>query len=178
MPLYRYSNTSNITHKEAKNMSNEIEAFLSEIEVAAAAAKTEEGPRKYVNRERLVVTIDEESGNSGLHKNYILEGFTPGIEGNYGTSTAVRVVEPDNGRRMTLWLGSHEQDHFQTFVQKQLDEGKVFPMDITFLRHKQTAQKSGRQYNRFSALCNSWGDDVVVPPVPADQMVDADQSEA
>ena len=31
-------------------MSNEIEAFLSEIEVAASAAKTEEGPRKYVNR--------------------------------------------------------------------------------------------------------------------------------
>jgi len=159
-------------------MSNEIEAFLSEIEVAASAAKTEEGPRKYVKRERLVVTIDEESGNSGLHKNYILEGYTPGIEGNYGTSTAVRVVEPDNGRRMTLWLGSHEQDHFQTFVQKQLDEGKVFPMDITFLRHKQTAQKSGRQYNRFSALCNTWGDDVIVPPVPADQMVDSEQSEA
>jgi len=119
-------------------MSNEIEAFLTEIESAAAAAKTDEGPRKYVNRDRLVVTIDEESGNSGLHKNYILEGFTPGIEGNYGTSTAVRVVEPVDGRRMTLWLGSHEQDHFQSFVQKQLDEGKVFPMDITFLRHKQT----------------------------------------
>ena len=90
----------------------------------------------------------------------------------------MRVVEPENGRRMTLWLGSHEQDHFQSFVQKQLDEGKVFPMDITFLRHKQTAQKSGRQYNRFSALCNTWGDDIVVPPVPEDQLVDSDQSEA
>ena len=155
-------------------MSKEIEAFLSEIEEAAAAAKTEDGPRKYVNRERLVVTIEEKSGNSGLYKNYILEGYTPGIEGNYGTSTAVRVVEPKDGRRMTLWLGSHEQDHFQSFVQKQLDDGRVFPMDITFLRHKQTAQKSGREYNRFSAICNVWGDEVVVPPVPEDQLVDAD----
>jgi len=155
-------------------MSNEIDAFLSEIESAASAARTDDGPRKYVNRDRLVVNIDDDSGNSGLHKNWILEGFTPNIEGNYGPSTAVRLIEPENGRRQTLWLGSHEQEHFQTFVQKQLDDGKVFPMDITFLRHKQTAQKSGRQYNRFSALCNAWGDDVVVPPVPEDQLVDAD----
>ena len=39
-------------------------------------------------------------------------------------------------------------------------------------------EAAGRQYNRFSALCNTWGDKVIVPPVPADQMVDSEQSEA
>ena len=151
----------------------EIEAFLSELETEA----TENTNIRFINRDKLMAPIDEDSGYSDIFEGYILEGYTSGIEGKYGESTAVRMIEPENGRRMTLWLGSHEQDHFQSFVQKQLDEGKVFPMDITFLRHKQTAQKSGRQYNRFSALCNSWGDDVVVPPVPEDQLVDADASE-
>ena len=96
---------------------NEIEAFLAEIETEQEANK---GERTYVQRETLKATIDEDSGYSQMYEGYILEGFTEGIEGQYGVSTAVRLIAPSDGRRMTLWLTGYEQEHLKNFIQSSI----------------------------------------------------------
>ena len=141
---------------------NEIEAFLAEIETEQEANK---GERTYVQRETLKATIDEDSGYSQMYEGYILEGFTEGIEGQY----AVRIIAPSDGRRMTLWLTGYEQEHLKNFIQSSLDNDASYPMEIKFVRHKVDG-KNGRQYNRFSVKLLSSGEDVVIPPVPDDQL--------
>jgi len=143
---------------------NEIENFLAEVEAQAGSKTT---PR-YINRDRLVVGIDDESGYSEIHSGYILEGYTSGIEGQYGESTATRLISPE-GRRMTLWLTGYEQEHLKAFLSNASEEGASFPMEVKFLRHK-VLGKNGRKYNRFSAQVVQSGEDVTVPPVPDDQL--------
>ena len=151
----------------------EIEAFLNEIQTEA---KENRGPTQYVNRDKLDCQIDEKSGYSSMFTGYILEGYTEGIEGNYGTSTACRMIRPDDGRRLTLWLTGFEQEHLKSAISNWTDEGHSFPHEIKFVRHK-VLGKNGRQYNRFSAQVLSSGEDVVVPPVPEDQIEVVDDSE-
>ncbi len=148
---------------------NDIEAFLKEVE-----EQTESNPTRYVNRDRLAVPIDEETGYSDLHSGYILEGFTSGIEGKFGESTAVRCIAPESGRRCTLWLTGFEQEHLKSMVAKWTENGDSFPYEVKFLRHK-VPSKNGRKYNRFSATLLNSGDGVVVPPVPEDQYQEAEE---
>jgi len=144
----------------------EIEAFLNELQTEA---KDNKGPTQYVNRDKLDCQIDEKSGFSEMFEGYILEGYTEGIEGNYGTSTACRMIRPNDGRRLTLWLTGFEQEHLKSQLANWTDEGHSFPHEIKFVRHK-VLGRNGRQYNRFSAQVLSSGEDVVVPPVPEDQI--------
>ena len=149
---------------------NEIEDFLSDLE----NDKTESSTRFPV-RETIKVERDQ------LYKDYLVEGFTSGITGNYTVeddpttyNTAVRVIEPASGRRQTLWLSGYEQEHLTAAVAKALEGGHSYPLVATFLRHQDTS-KSGRTYNRFSIkITDSAGknDDLVVPPVPEDQFQD------
>jgi hypothetical protein len=148
----------------------EIESFLAEIE---SEQRANQGPRTYVNRDTLKVVISEDSGYSEMFEGYILEGFTEGIEGQYGVSTAVRLIDPSEGRRMTLWLTGYEQEHLKNFVQTSLDGEASYPMEIKFVRHK-VEGRNGRKYNRFSAKLLSSGEEVVVPPVPDDQIEPAE----
>ena len=146
---------------------NEIEAFLQEI---AEEQKTD-SPTRYINRDKLSCPIDDETKYSDLYSGYIFEGYTEGIEGEYGESTAVRVIEPVDGRRMTLWLTGYEKEHFAASVAKWTGEGASFPMVVKFMRHKQMS-KNGREYNRFSAQLLNFGDSVTIPSVPEDQYQD------
>ena len=142
----------------------EIEEFLSELETEAQ----ENTNVRFITRDKLNAPIDEDSGYSDIFEGYILEGYTSGIEGKYGESTAVRMIEPDNGRRMTLWLTGFEQEHLKNSIAKWTDDGASFPLEVKFVRHK-VPSKNGRKYNRFSAQLLSYGEEVVVPPVPDDQ---------
>ena len=144
----------------------DIEAFLNELQTEA---KENRGPTQYVNRDKLEAPIDEDSGYSEMFNGYILEGYTEGIEGNYGTSTAVRCIRPEDGRRMTLWLTGFEQEHLKSAVSTWTDDGHSFPFEAKFVRHK-VLGKNGRKYNRFSAQVVQSGEDVTVPPVPDDQL--------
>ena len=145
---------------------NEIDAFLEEI----AEEQRENSNTRFINRERLDCPIDEDTGYSDIYTGYILEGYTPGIEGDFGESTAVRVVEPGGGRRLTLWLTGFEQEHFKNAVVTWTENGASFPMEVKFLRHKVPSRKRpGRFYNRWSGQLLDSGEDVVVPPVPEDQ---------
>ncbi|MDA8580351.1 hypothetical protein N9L01_00120 [bacterium] len=156
---------------EMKNMSNEIENFLADLETDKGTETTQKWPV----RDTLKVDRD------ALHKDYLLEGFTSGISGNYTVegddttyNTAVRVIEPSAGRRQTFWLSGYEQEHLATAVSKALEGGHAYPMVVTFLRH-QDQSKTGRTYNRFSIkVTDSAGknDSLVVPPVPEDQFQD------
>jgi len=151
-------------------MSNEIENFLADLET-----NKEETTQKWPVRDTLKVDRD------ALQKDYLLEGFTSGISGNYTVegddttyNTAVRVIEPSAGRRQTFWLSGYEQEHLATAVSKALEGGHAYPMVVTFLRH-QDQSKTGRTYNRFSLkITDSAGknDSLVVPPVPEDQFQD------
>ena len=147
----------------------EIEAFLAEVE----ANSTTQNTGKYINRDRLIVSIDDETGYSELQNNFILEGYTSGIEGKYRESTAVRMISPEGGRRVTLWLTGYEQEHLRSQVSSWTDDGASYPFEIKFLRHK-VDSRNGRKYNRFSAQLLSHGDAVTIPPVPEDQYEESD----
>jgi|TARA_R110002020_G_scaffold308462_2_gene524155 hypothetical protein len=142
----------------------QIEAFLAEVE----EDRPDTPLARFVSRDKLAVPINEETGYSDLMEGYILEGYTSGIEGQFGDSTAVRLISPESGRRLTLWLTGFEQEHLKSHLSKWSDNGATFPMEIKFLRHK-VSSRNGRLYNRFSATLNAYGDEVVVPPVPDDQ---------
>ena len=151
---------------------NEIEAFLSELETEAR----ENSNVRYISRDKLVCQIDEETGYSPMYTGYILEGYTDGIEGQYGESTAVRMVEPEAGRRVTLWLTGYEQEHLKSAITRWCEDGESYPMEVKFLRHK-VPSKNGRMYNRFSVQLLTSGDTVVIPPVPEDQYETPEASE-
>ena len=159
-----------VTNMEKNNDNNEIEAFLAQVEEQGGATNT----GKYISRDRLAVPIDEETNYSELHTGYILEGYTSGIEGKYGESTAVRMVAPESGRRVTLWLTGYEQEHLKAQVSGWTDDGASYPFEVQFLRHKVASKNgSGRKYNRFTAQLLSNGDAITLPPVPEDQYEEA-----
>jgi hypothetical protein len=142
------------------NKKSEIEAFLAEA--AEQQPKTE---AVFPIREKIKAQFDT------LYNGYIVESYNEGIEGEYGVSTAVNMIDTNNdGRRVTLWVGGYETNHFSQFVEAQAANGNSLPLAVSFLRTKQTSEKSGRQFNKMVLRLDSAGDDVVIPPIPADQV--------
>ncbi len=139
---------------------SEIEAFLAEA--AEQAPKTE---TVFPMREKMKAEFDT------LYQGYIVEGYNEGIEGEYGVSTAVNMVDTNNdGRRVTLWVGGYETNHFSQFIEGQAANGNTLPLAVSFLRTKQTSEKSGRQFNKMVLRLDGAGDSVEIPPIPADQL--------
>jgi hypothetical protein len=138
----------------------EIEAFLAEV-----AEKTpERTATAYPSRDRLKAEFDV------LYNGYIVESFKDGIEGEYGESTVVNMIDTTNeGRRTALWLSNFEQSHFAQFLEASATNGDILPLQVSFLRHK-VVGKNGRQYNKLSMRLDASGDDVLIPAVPADQL--------
>jgi len=139
----------------------EIEAFLAE----AAEQAPERAEAVFPVREKIKAEFDT------LYQGFIIEGYNEGIEGEYGVSTAVNMIDTNNdGRRVTLWVGGYETNHFAQFVEAQAANGNTLPLQVSFLRTKQTSEKSGRQFNKMVLRLDAAGDDVVVPPIPEDQL--------
>ncbi len=139
---------------------SEIEAFLAE-----AAEQTPKTETVFPMRDKIKAEFDT------LYQGYIVEGYNEGIEGEYGVSTAVNMIDTNNdGRRVTLWVGGYETNHFSQFIEAQAANGNTLPLAVSFLRTKQTSEKSGRQFNKMVLRLDAAGDDVVVPPIPADQL--------
>ena len=131
---------------------SEIEAFLEQAK--AEAPETGSSTTVYPNRDRLQADFDT------LYQGYIIEGYNEGIEGNYGVSTAVNVIDTNNeGRRMTLWVGGFETN--------------ALPLQVSFVRTKQTSEKTGRTFNKLTLRLDAAGDDVVIPAMPEDQVAEA-----
>ena len=141
------------------NKKSEIEAFLAEA--AEQQPKTE---AVFPIREKMKADFDT------LYNGYIIESYNEGIEGEYGVSTAVNLIDTNNdGRRMTLWVGGYEQTTLHNSLRRKR-QTETPPIGCFFLRTKQTSEKSGRQFNKMVLRLDSAGDDVVIPPIPADQV--------
>jgi len=139
---------------------SEIEAFLAE-----AAEQTPKTETVFPISDKIKAEFDT------LYQGYIIEGYNEGIEGEYGVSTAVNLIDTNNdGRRVTLWVGGYETNHFSQFIEAQAANGNTLPLAVSFLRTKQTSEKSGRQFNKMVLRLDGAGDDVVIPPIPADQV--------
>jgi len=94
-----------------------------------------------------------------VYENYIVEGYTAGIEGEYGTSTVVRMISSD-GKKVTMWVSSYEADHFENKVKGWEKEGISLPVKISFARTKAESAKSGRTYNKLNLKTVAHGDEV------------------
>ncbi len=150
----------------SKDNKSEIEAFLEQAK--AEAPLRESSATAYPNRDRLQADFDT------LYQGYIVEGYNEGIEGQYGISTAVNVIDTNNdGRRMTLWVSGFECNHFSQFIEGQAANGNALPLQVSFVRTKQTSEKTGRTFNKLTLRLDAAGDDVVVPAIPEDQMPEA-----
>jgi hypothetical protein len=146
--------------KKMSENQSEIEAFLAEVAENAPVS----GTTVYPNRDRIKPEFDT------LHTGYIVESYKAGIEGEYGESTVVNMIDTNNeGRRVAMWLGGYEQSHFAQFVEGCAANGQDLPLQISFLRHK-VQGKNDRQYNKLSVRLDASGDDVLIPAVPEDQM--------
>ena len=151
------------------NEKNDVAGFLDELK-----EMTPDRPaRQLVNYETYKPEYDV------VHKGYVLEGYTDGIESPLGSvSTAVRMVAPGNkgeapeGRRITVWLSSYEQNDFQRFLTTQVDseEGRSLPVTIDFLRRLETSQKTGRDYKQFFAIYRGDAESDALPEVHEDQI--------
>ncbi len=142
------------------NNENDVASFLTELKDMAP----ERPARQLVNYESYKPEYDL------VHK---------GIESPLGSvSTAVRMVAPGNdgepaeGRRITVWLSSYEQNDFQRFLTQQVDaeEGRALPVTIDFLRRLETSQKTGRDYKQFFAIYRGDADRDALPDVHEDQL--------
>jgi len=155
------------TKNKVKNMTEkltEIEAFLAQ---AAEESPKTTSTTVYPMRDRMKADFDT------LYQGFIVEGYNEGIEGQYGVSTAVNLIDTNNdGRRVTLWVSGYETNHFNQFIEGQAANGNALPLMVSFVRTKQTSEKSGRTFNKMTLRLDAAGDDVVIPPIPEDQVPD------
>ena len=94
-----------------------------------------------------------------VYSGYYLESSQDGIEGKYGTNTAVRLTSPE-GTKLTLWVNGYEEEHFNAFMAKLEKKGVSLPVKIDFLRTQEEAKTSGNAYNRLRIMEVASGEDV------------------
>ncbi len=108
---------------------------------------------EYEDRETLRAERDQ------VYSGYYLESFQDGIEGKYGTNTAVRLTSPE-GTKVTLWVNGYEEEHFNAFMGKLEKKGVSLPVKIDFLRTQEEAKTSGNAYNRLRIMEVASGEEV------------------
>ena len=94
-----------------------------------------------------------------IYAGYYLESSQDGIEGKFGTNTAVRLTSPE-GTKLTLWVNGYEEEHFNAFVEKLGKKGVSLPVKIDFLRTQETSKTSDNKYNKLRIMEVASGEDV------------------
>ena len=94
-----------------------------------------------------------------IYAGYYLESSQDGIEGKYGTNTAVRLTSPE-GTKLTLWVNGYEEEHFNAFVEKLGKKGVSLPVKIDFLRTQETSKTSDNKYNKLRIMEVASGEEV------------------
>jgi len=94
-----------------------------------------------------------------IYAGYYLESSQDGIEGKYGTNTAVRLTSPE-GTKLTLWVNGFEEEHFNAFVEKLGKKGVSLPVKIDFLRTQETSKTSDNKYNKLRIMEVASGEEV------------------
>ena len=108
---------------------------------------------EYEERETLRAERDQ------IYSGYIMESSQDGIEGKYGTNTAIRLTSPE-GTKVTLWVNGYEEEHFNAFLEKLDKKGVSLPVKVDFLRTQEEAKTSGNKYNRIRFLEVASGEEV------------------
>ena len=108
---------------------------------------------EYDERETLRAERDK------IYSGYFLESSQDGIEGKYGTNTAVRLTSPE-GTKLTLWVNGYEEEHFNAFVEKLEKKGVSLPVKIDFLRTQETSKTSDNKYNKLRIMEVASGEEV------------------
>jgi hypothetical protein len=139
----------------------DVTSFLDEI-AKMNDEKAEATKPAYVERDTFKVEHDV------LYEG-LVEGYTPGIEGNYTVEGQERTKDPTD-RRSTMWLTGYTQEHLATAVTAAQNDGIEFPMSARWLLHKVESGNAGRTYNRLSIIID--GTVAEIPAVPADQFSD------
>ena len=94
-----------------------------------------------------------------IYAGYYLESSQDGIEGKFGTNTAVRLTSPE-GTKLTLWVNGYEEEHFNAFVAKLEKKGVSLPVKIDFLRTQETSKTSDNKYNKLRIMEVASGEEV------------------
>ena len=94
-----------------------------------------------------------------IYAGYYLESSQDGIEGKYGTNTAIRLTSPE-GTKVTLWVNGYEEEHFNAFVEKLGKKGVSLPVKIDFLRTQETSKTSDNKYNKLRIMEVASGEEV------------------
>jgi len=108
---------------------------------------------EYDERETLRAERDK------IYSGYFLESSQDGIEGKFGTNTAVRLTSPE-GTKLTLWVNGFEEEHFNAFVEKLEKKGVSLPVKIDFLRTQETSKTSDNKYNKLRIMEVASGEEV------------------
>jgi len=108
---------------------------------------------EYDERETLRAERDK------IYSGYFLESSQDGIEGKYGTNTAVRLTSSE-GTKVTLWVNGFEEEHFNAFMEKLEKKGVSLPVKIDFLRTQETSKTSDNKYNKLRIMEVASGEEV------------------
>ena len=138
----------------SKTTQKTLDDFLREASEEEEEHRTSDV--EYEDRTTLKADFDK------VYENYIVEGYTSDIESEYGgTNTAIRMTSPD-GAKMTLWVGSVEQNIFHEKIAHWEKQGHSLPVKISFARTKATSAKSGREYNKLTLKTIATGEEVAL----------------
>ena len=135
------------------NKQSTLDEFNKNYEAQNKEDKAAVASGEYDERETLRAERDQ------IYSGYIIESSQDGIEGKYGTNTAIRLTSPE-GTKVTLWVNGYEEEHFNAFIEKLDKKGASLPVKVDFLRTQEEAKSSGNKYNRIRFLEVASGEEV------------------
>ena len=135
------------------NKQSTLDEFNKNYEAQNKEDKAAVASGEYDERETLRAERDQ------IYSGYIIESSQDGIEGKYGTNTAIRLTSPE-GTKVTLWVNGYEEEHFNAFMEKLDKKGVSLPVKVDFLRTQEEAKTSGNKYNRIRFLEVASGEEV------------------
>ena len=135
------------------NKQSTLDEFNKNYEAQNKEDKAAVASGEYDERETLRAERDQ------IYSGYIIESSQNGIEGKYGTNTAIRLTSPE-GTKVTLWVNGYEEEHFNAFMEKLDKKGVSLPVKVDFLRTQEEAKTSGNKYNRIRFLEVASGEEV------------------
>ena len=130
-----------------------LDEFMKNYEAQNEEDRDTVASGEYDERETLRAERDK------IYSGYFLESSQDGIEGKFGTNTAVRLTSPE-GTKLTLWVNGFEEEHFNAFVEKLGKKGVSLPVKIDFLRTQETSKTSDNKYNKLRLMEVASGEDV------------------
>ena len=130
-----------------------LDEFMKNYEAQNEEDRDTVASGEYDERETLRAERDK------IYSGYFLESSQDGIEGKFGTNTAVRLTSPE-GTKLTLWVNGYEEEHFNAFMENLEKKGVSLPVKIDFLRTQETSKTTDNKYNKLRIMEVASGEEV------------------